>query len=82
MRSYEAARSLFSVLSVLSWCVIITGGIAAFVGGAAAAEMVRYSQQFVAFLAGAIPGLILAIMGFFGLVFAQMGRAGVDRIGS
>ena len=78
MRSYEAARSLFALLSFLSWAVIVMGGIAAVFGGGAAAEMMRYGEQFIGFLVGAIPGVILALMGFFGLVFAQIGRAGVD----
>ena len=78
MRSYEAARSLFALLSFLSWAVIVMGGIAAVFGGGAAADMMRYGEQFIGFLVGAIPGVILALMGFFGLVFAQIGRAGVD----
>ncbi len=78
MRSYEAARSLFAFLSFLSWVVIILGGFAALFGGAAASEMMRYGEQFIGLIAGAIPGLILALMGFFGLAFAQIGRAGVD----
>lgn len=78
MRSYEAARSLFALLSFLSWAVIVMGGIAAVFGGGAAADMMRYGEQFIGFLVGVIPGVILALMGFFGLVFAQIGRAGVD----
>lgn len=78
MRSYEAARSLFGFLSFLSWVVIIIGGFAALFGGAAASEMRGYGGELIGFMAGAVPGLILALMGFFGLVFAQIGRAGVD----
>ena len=78
MRSYEAARSMFAFLSFLSWVVIILGGFAALFGGAAASEMMRSGDQFIGFMVGAIPGLILALLGFFGLVFAQIGRAGVD----
>jgi hypothetical protein len=78
MRSYEAARSLFGFLSFLSWVVIIIGAIGAVLGGGAGAEMMRYGGEFIGFMAGAVPGLILALMGFFGLVFAQFGRAGVD----
>jgi hypothetical protein len=78
MRSYEAARSLFGFLSFLSWVVIVLGCIAAVLGGAAAADMMRNGGEFIAFIAGAIPGVILALTGFFGLVFAQIGRAGVD----
>lgn len=78
MRSYEAARSLFGFLSFLSWVVIILGGFVALFGGAAASEMMGYGGELIGFMAGAVPGLILALMGFFGLVFAQIGRAGVD----
>jgi hypothetical protein len=76
MRSYQAARSLFAFLSFLSWVVIIFGGFAALFG--AASEMMRYGDQFIGLMVGATPGLVLALLGFFGLVFAQIGRAGVD----
>lgn len=78
MRSYEAARSMFAFLSVLSWGVIIIAVIAALMGGNALSEMMNYREQTIGFLLGMIPGAILAFVGFLGLVFAQIGRAGVD----
>lgn len=80
MRSYEAARSLFSMLSTLAWGLIVIGGILAFFGGASAAEMVRWNggSALLAFFMGMVPGLGLATAGFWSLVFAQIGRAGVD----
>jgi hypothetical protein len=78
MRSYHAARSLFGFLSLLSWTVIILGGIGAVAGGSIVSDMVPYYERGLGFLIGLIPGVILSIGGFLGLVFAQIGRAGVD----
>ena len=80
MRSYDAARSLFYLLTVLAWIVIGVGAIAAIGLGAKATEMARWNggSSGVAFLMGTLPGLAMSFVGFLGLVFAQIGRAGVD----
>lgn len=79
MRSYEAARSLFSFLGFCAWCVIIIGGILALVGVSAASQYGGYrAPSGAAIFAGLLPGLALAMSGFLLLAFVQMGRASVD----
>ncbi|WP_299742569.1 hypothetical protein [uncultured Tateyamaria sp.] len=77
MRSYEAARGLFSFLGVCSWIVIIIGGIIALGGMSAGSSFGRNAGAMQAIM-GAAPGVILAMLGFFGLALVQMGRASVD----
>jgi hypothetical protein len=77
MRSYGAARGLFSFISVAAWLFIIGGAIGAVVGSAILQDM-AHSNRDVAGLVGTIPGILVSIMGFFTLAMAQMGRAGVD----
>lgn len=79
MISYQAARSYFSVLAFLSWCVIIIGGLVALVAFGAVGQMSRgYGGSSMAGLAGMVPGLGIMFAGFMGLVLVQIGRAGVD----
>lgn len=79
MRSYEAARSYFNLLSFLSWCVITIGAITAILAVAALGEMSRsFGGSPVAGLAAVVPGVAIMFAGFMGLVFVQIGRAGVD----
>ncbi|WP_371229921.1 hypothetical protein [Roseovarius sp. 2305UL8-3] len=81
MRSYEAARGYFSFLTFVSWCVIVLGGIAVLGGLAAVGQMGRgfgSGPNTFAIIGAVIPGAGLAFAGFMGLVFAQIGRAGVD----
>ena len=80
MRSYEAARSVFALLELLAWGLIIFGAIIALVGGFGASEMSRWGGQSrgLAFLMGIIPGMSMAFGGFLLLALAQIGRAGVD----
>lgn len=80
MRSYEAARKLFSFLGFCSWCMIVFGVIAAVGGGASAAAIggvAKIPTEAATFLA-TLPGLGTAVLGFFCLAFVQMGRAAVD----
>ena len=77
MRSYEAARGLFSFLAICSWIVIAVGGIIALGGMSAGSSFGRNAGAMQAVM-GAAPGVILAMLGFFGLALVQMGRASVD----
>lgn len=77
MRSYEAARGLFSFLAICSWIVIVVGGIIALGGMSAGSSFGRNAGAMQAVM-GAAPGVILAMLGFFGLALVQMGRASVD----
>jgi hypothetical protein len=74
MRSYEAARSLFSFLGFMSWLVIIAGALAALAGAKASSI---YGGGTAGLLA-AMPGIGIAVLGFVLLAFVQMGRATVD----
>lgn len=80
MRSYQAARSLFSFISFFSWFLIIGGIIAVVAGSNLGGEMSRYSRMpaGIGMILGGIPGFIAGLIGFFALVSSQMGRAGVD----
>lgn len=77
MRSYAAARGLFSFITLLSWVFMIGGGLGAVMGVAILGDIMR-SQQSPVILLGSIPGILISIIGFFSLVMAQMGRASVD----
>jgi hypothetical protein len=74
MRSYEAARSLFSFLAFVAWMVIIAGVLIALIGAKGASI---YGGAGAGLLA-AMPGIGIAMMGFLQLAFVQIGRAGVD----
>lgn len=78
MRSYEAARGLFSFLGFMSWAVIIIGALLAFSGGTIGGTGFGRNSGGMTALLGAAPGIILAMLGFYGLALVQMGRAGVD----
>ena len=77
MRSYEAARGLFSFLGFCSWVVIVVGALVAFGGATAGSAFGRNAGAMQALIAAA-PGIILAMAGFYGLALVQLGRAGVD----
>jgi len=74
MRSYEAARTLFSFLGFIAWSVIVIGVLVALVG---AGSVSQYAGGGAGLLA-MVPGFGIAIAGFILLAFVQMGRAGVD----
>lgn len=79
MKSYGAARFYFGVLEFLSWCIIILGALVAIGAIMALGQISRnIGGSSMAGLAGLIPGVSLVFAGFFGLVSAQTGRAGVD----
>lgn len=77
MRSYHAARAVFSLFSTLAWIVILAGGALAIISAGMAAERSSFGNDMVALMA-AIPGAILSLLGFVMLVLSQIGRAGVD----
>jgi hypothetical protein len=77
MRSYHAARAVFSLFSTLAWILILGGVILAVIGFARGPSISPYNPDLASTLA-AIPGVLLSIFGFVMLVLAQTGRAGVD----
>lgn len=79
MRSYQAARNYFSILGIISWTVIVVGGLVALVGLAALGDFSReLGGSSLNGLAGVVPGISVSFIGFMGLVLVQIGRAGVD----
>jgi hypothetical protein len=82
MRSYYAARLLFSFLGLMAWSVIVIGVIAAFGGvaiaGAYLGNVLRSGNPNLILVVGAVPGAIVAFFGFLGLAIVQMGRSSVD----
>ena len=74
MRSYEAARSLFSFLAFIAWSVVVIGVIVALISAAGAS---RYGGSGAGLLA-MVPGIGIGITGFILVAFVQMGRANVD----
>ncbi|WP_323768503.1 MULTISPECIES: hypothetical protein [Roseobacteraceae] len=80
MKSYEAARGLLTFLGFLAWCGIIVGIILAIGAGAVVRQMSSFGGggNGMAGLVAAMPGFILAFLGFLSLALVQIGRAGVD----
>lgn len=80
MRSYVAAREFLGFLSFVAWCVIILGVVFAFGAGSAVSQTRGFGVGggAMAGMMAALPGLILAFLGFLGLVLVQLGRAGID----
>ena len=74
MRSYEAARTLFSFLGFCAWSVVVIGVLVALIGAGGGS---RYGGAGAGLLA-MVPGIGLSIAGLLLLAFVQMGRAGVD----
>ncbi|WP_162798201.1 hypothetical protein [Sulfitobacter sp. SK011] len=74
MRSYEAARSLFSFLAFMAWSVVVVGVIVALIGAAGASQ---YGGSGAGLLA-MVPGIGIGITGLILVAFVQMGRATVD----
>lgn len=74
MRSYEAARSLFSFLGFVAWSVVVIGVLVALVS---AGGVGRYAGGGAGLLA-MVPGIGIGITGFILVAFVQMGRATVD----
>lgn len=77
MRSYEAARGLFSFMSFLAWSIIIIGGFLAVLGVAQGHRINPYQPEVSTVLA-LIPGVLLCLLGFGLLAMSQVGRASVD----
>ena len=79
MRSYDAARGYFGFLEFIAWCALVGGGLLAFSGGAITSQSTSFGgANFLPMLMGAVPGLILMVIGFFSLVYVQGSRAAVD----
>lgn len=77
MRSYQAARGLFSFLSVLAWLIIIGGILIAFMG-------LRFGSEFnprnpdAGVILALVSGALVAVIGFIMLAMSQVGRSTVD----
>ena len=78
MRSYEAARGLFSFLGICSWGIIIVGGIVAMAATAAIGSAMGGNAAGMKLLLAALPGAGISLLGLYGLALVQMARAGVD----
>lgn len=79
MRSYEAARGSFNFVESLARFIIGVGFLAALGGGTLGSEMAgRAAPPWLIGGLCALPGLIIAMVGYYGLAMAQMGRASVD----
>ena len=74
MRSYEAARTLFSILAFIAWSAVISGVLVALAGAGGGS---RYGGAGAGLL-GMVPGIIISILGLIQVAFVQMGRANVD----
>lgn len=74
MRSYHAARALFSFLAFCAWTVVIIGVLVGVLGAGGGS---RYGGAGTGLLAMA-PGIGIAISGLILVAFSQMGRANVD----
>lgn len=77
MRSYHAARAVFSFFSIIAWIVILLGLVIAVLGIARGQVLNPYNPDLPRIVAGVV-GAILATFGLVMLVLSQMGRAGVD----
>jgi hypothetical protein len=74
MRSYEAARSLFSFLAFIAWSTVAIGVLVALIS---AEGVSRYAGDGAGLLA-MVPGIGIGITGLVLVAFVQMGRANVD----
>ncbi|WP_421702331.1 hypothetical protein [Aliiroseovarius sp.] len=74
MRSYGVARTLFSILEIVGWLVVVVGIIAGFTLAGSAGRYVPDSQKVLLFLMGASSSLV----GLFFVGAVQHWRAGVD----
>lgn len=77
MRSYQAARGLFSFLSVLAWLIIIAGGLIAFAGLQVGSGIIPRNPDAGVILA-LVAGAFVAVIGFTLLAMSQVGRSTVD----
>ena len=73
MRSYEAARGMFSFLAFVGWSAVAIGVLAAISG----AQMKTGFGGSVGFV-GALPGIIIAVVGLLNIAIVQAARATVD----
>ena len=79
MQNYGTARSVFSFVEFVAWCAVIIGVIVALIAAGAAGKsgFMGSARGATAFIA-AMPGMLLAFLGFIGVLLCQTGRAAVD----
>lgn len=75
MRSYGTARSLFGFLELVAWSAVVIGMLAAFAGADT-----RSGGMFGGNIGiiGAVPGIIITVLGLFQVAIVQAARATVD----
>lgn len=80
MRSYAAARGMFSFLAGVSWIIIVLGLLMALIAASASGGQSAFGGRpsGAMVLLSTVPGLFAAFVGFLGLVGVQIGRATVD----
>lgn len=80
MRSYQAARSAFSLLEFLCWSTIVFGFVLMMVGVAAGRQFggLGSGGEFFGPALAATPGVVVMIIGLVGVASVQNGRASVD----
>ena len=74
MRSYEVARTLFSVMGFAAWSVVVVGVIVASISAEAASDY----GGLLAGLVAMAPGVGIATTGIILVAMVQIGRASVD----
>ncbi|MEM7691054.1 MAG: hypothetical protein AAF194_01230 [Pseudomonadota bacterium] len=80
MRSYQTARTYFTLLEMASWAAIALGALLGIFGLLAAfsANTAGGAVAFLAFGTALLPAFAFCGAGLAGLVYAQTARAGVD----
>ena len=74
MRDYKTARTIYGLLEFIAW-VAVAGGLIFAVAGASATT--GFARSPIGAL-GAVPGLVLALIGILAVAAVQDFRAGVD----
>ena len=71
MRSYEAARGLFSFLAICSWAIIIVGGLVALAAGTALSSGLSGNPSAMKLFLAFMPGAGISLVGLYGLRWSK-----------
>lgn len=74
LREYTTARTIFGIIEFVAWIAVIIGIVMAVSGSGSGS----YAFRSGAGLIGALPGLVLSLLGIIAVGAAQFFRAGVD----